>query len=115
MGRKQPSRRTLPLARSAYEMQHHAQHDRRKNSCDHVVDHHAHAAFDALVEPADGPGFPHVEQAEQGEACEQQPPERDVRRQQCRKQQRDQCDPLADEFVPDQAAVIVDAERATRA
>jgi hypothetical protein len=76
---------------------------------------YAHAAFDALVEPADGPGFPHVEQAEQGEAGEQQPPQRDVRRQQCWEQQRDQCDPLADEFVPDQAAVIVDAERATRA
>ncbi|MNE79793.1 hypothetical protein D3C80_1763130 [compost metagenome] len=51
------------------------------------------------IEPADRPGFPHVENAENHKACGHPLPVVD--------RQRHQRDPHADKLVPDDAAVIV--------
>jgi hypothetical protein len=94
-------------------LQGQRQNERREQAGDHIVDHHAEAALHAAIQPADRPRLPHIEQTEQHEAGQQHPPAHLAVRQQRGNQQRTQCDPLADEFIPDQAAVVVHAERAT--
>ncbi len=43
-------------------------HDERQECCEHVVQHHAEAAFYFPVHPRNGPGLKHIEKAEHGEA-----------------------------------------------
>src|SRR5690606_7865444 len=77
------------------------QDDDRVNAGDDVIQHDAPAATQAPVNPANRPGLPDVEQAEQGKA--RQHPE-----------QPGGCkthgEPVADELVPDDAGVVLDAQ-----
>ena len=75
--------------------------DKSKKTSNDIVNHNAQPAMHLPVQPADGPGFPDIKEAEQGEPKDDPHPAF---------RGRNHGDPIAYKFVPDYTRVIMYAK-----
>ncbi|BAK10380.1 hypothetical protein PAJ_0300 [Pantoea ananatis AJ13355] len=77
------------------------QHRRRDNTGDNIIYHDAHTAMHVTIEPANRPGFPDIQHAEQNKTTHHPLPAVD--------RNRHQGNPHPDKLIPDNAAVVMHA------